>query len=329
MTRNEFVQQFLSGKASRPQDRGHGQAPANIALCKYWGKRDAELNLPRTDSLSISLGRLGTETTIERGGDKDAITLNGELVRASDSFARRLTAYLDLFRQPGEGYRVETSNSVPTAAGVASSASGFAALVRALNELNGWQLSGKEQSILARIGSGSAARSVFDGFVHWHAGNRDDGSDCFAERLPAEWPELRIGLSLVTHERKATSSTDGMNRTVDTSILYNAWPEQVQTDMQQIRDAIDRRDLQKLGEAAERNALAMHATMLAATPPLLYWKEQTVRTIQHVWELRQSGTCIFLTMDAGPNVKLIFDQAGEDVVREHFPDVDIVAPFAG
>ena len=193
MKRLDVVKQIVPPLSSSLQTAS-AFAPANIALCKYWGKRDSELNLPMTSSLSVSLGDKGTCTKISVN-DQDKIILNGDMLSLDLPFAKRLIAYLDLFRtQDHLHFSIETTNNIPTGAGVASSASGFAALVLALDKLFQWQLDKKHLSILARLGSGSACRSLWQGFVKWHVGVRGDGMDSVAEPLSIEWPNFRMGL---------------------------------------------------------------------------------------------------------------------------------------
>lgn len=329
MTKLEIVEELLRGRSRRPQkEEGKAFAPANIALVKYWGKRDEELNLPVTSSLSVSLGRRGSEVCIRPCENGDRFYLNGELLPADSLFARRLRSYLDLFRPEAEtGFEVVAINTIPTAAGFASSASGFAALVLALNDLFQWQLDLRTLSILARLGSGSACRSVYEGFVLWHAGNRPDGLDSFAERLEETWPSLRLGLCVICDEVKAVSSREGMRRTTRTSPLYAAWSSTVEKHLADLRVAIAQRDFQLLGKTAESNALAMHATMLAAWPPLMYWLPETVETLHRVWRLRDQGVPVYFTMDAGPNPKLLFEQPLTDRLEREFPGLVVIAPF--
>ncbi len=320
---------ILSGKSREPRKaEGAASAPANIALCKYWGKRNEELNLPVTSSLSVSLGELGTRTRIQPAGASDEVSLNGERVSPRDPFARGVTKYLDLIRpNPLMGFRVETHNSIPTAAGLASSASGFAALALALDDLFGWALPRREISILARMGSGSAARSVYDGFVEWHAGAKPDGMDSFAEPFPHAWMNLRIGLLTVSAARKTIGSRDAMKRTKRTSALYQSWPAKVEQDLITIKEAISEGNFELLGATAESNALTMHATSLGAWPPVLFWLPESVALMHKIWALRDAGLAIYFTMDAGPNIKLLFLAEDETSVRERFEPIQVVAPF--
>lgn len=328
MNKHEVVHEMIGNRLTAAATNGKAYAPANIALCKYWGKRNDELNLPVTSSLSISLGHHGTSTTIEPITGRDEILLNGRPVPEDTSFAKRLHAYLDLFRAtPDSGFRVVTVNTIPTAAGLASSASGYAALVKALDALYRWKLPPRDLSILARLGSGSASRSVYNGFVEWFAGIQDDGLDCFADLIDATWSGLAIGLVKISVAEKAIGSREAMKNTVEHSVLYRSWPAQVERDLALIHEAIQSHDFIKLGQTAENNALAMHATAIASWPPTLFWWPESVKTMHHVWELRRQGMPVYFTMDAGPNLKLLVEKQNVRAIQKEIPDVEWVFPF--
>ncbi len=325
--RRAAVRAVLGERAAMaPQGSATAYAPANVALVKYWGKRDETLRLPETDSLSVSLGRLGTETRIEVA-DGDELILNGARVAPEDPAATRVFEFLALFPvRPAGGFRVVTTNTVPTAAGVASSASAFAALVRALNGVYGWGLSEREMSVLARLGSGSACRSLWRGFVRWRRGERPDGQDSHGEPLEAKWPELRVGLWVVERGAKGRGSGDAMAHCRATSPLYRAWPEVVQADLREVEAAITQRDIERLGRAAEGNALAMHAVMWAARPPVRYWTAATLEAVREVEAARAEGIPVWFTMDAGPNLKLLYEAGVGARVRERWPHMEEVEP---
>ncbi|MFH0907504.1 MAG: diphosphomevalonate decarboxylase [bacterium] len=320
---------ILGDRPRAPQKaEGSAFAPSNIALCKYWGKRNEELNLPITPSLSVSLGTLGTHTTVSLNPAKDVIILNDRPVPERSRFAKSAIAYLDLFRpSPDTFFLVRTRNSVPTAAGVASSASGFAALALALNDFFGWDLERKDLSILARLGSGSACRSVYEGFVEWHAGAEADGMDCYAEPIDETWPDLRLGLINVSTAPKDVGSRSAMNRTRRTSALYESWPIKVSHDMALIKEAIRDGHFKLLGKVAESNALAMHATAISAWPPILFWLPESVAVMRRIWEQRDGGLDAYFTMDAGPNVKLLFLAMDTARVEAAFHGIEIATPF--
>jgi diphosphomevalonate decarboxylase len=330
MKKLDVVQHILAGKTKTSAGRiAKAFAPTNIALCKYWGKRDAELNLPVTSSLSISLGDKGATTQLtEFSAAEDQITLNQQMIHLDTSFGRRLTKFLDLFRPtPDVRYQIDTAMNIPVAAGLASSACGFAAVILALNELYAWNIDLQTLSILARLGSGSATRSLWHGFVKWQAGSAADGMDSYGSLLPLQWPELRIGLHLLSTQQKPLSSTEAMQRTVKTSKLYSSWPQQVKEDMQTIQQALEQQNFEQLGQVAEANALAMHATMMSAWPPVIYSLPDTIIAMHKVWELRAQGIIVYFTQDAGPNLKLLFLESSTDKVRGAFPQLEICAPF--
>lgn len=321
-TKQDVVDHVLSHRSRHPaRDKADAFAPSNIALCKYWGKRNEELNLPVTDSLSLSLGQHGSSITIRTGRENDSVVLNGSELHANDPFAIRTVSFVNLFRGGAGALLIEAQNTIPTAAGFASSASGFAALVRTLDALFEWDLDERSLSILARLGSGSACRSIFEGLVMWHAGSSGDGMDSYGEPLGIEWPELRIGLIVLSKKQKRIGSRTAMKRTVETSSLYQAWPQTVKRDVSAIRTAIAERNVREVGRIAERNALTMHATMMAADPAVIYWTPKSVHTMQRVWKARKEGLGVFFTMDAGPNLKLLYETHDQDNVLELFPEL--------
>lgn len=328
MNKKDIVQQIISQHTLNLSKEGMAYAPSNIALVKYWGKRDKTLNLPRTGSLSISLGDHGTETTIQRGKDADRLFLNEQPILADHPISTRLFAFLDLFRPTADYFfDVYSDSRIPIGAGLASSASGFASMVLAMNRLLGVRLDDQELSVLARMGSGSAARSLFHGFVEWHGGERDDGMDSYAEPLPAVWPEFRIGLVPISDAEKPIGSTDAMNRTVAESVLYEKWPTTVESDLVEMKQALEKNDFTRLGEVAESNALIMHATMLGCRPSICYWLPETMYALQEVWQLRKEGVEVYATIDAGPNVKLLFETKHQSSIKKSFEGITVIDPF--
>jgi diphosphomevalonate decarboxylase len=307
---------------------GSAWAPSNVALCKYWGKRDIELNLPVTSSLSISLGNKGAFTQIKQEGEIDNYIVNDVAIDLASNFAVRLQNFLNLFRPHGAHYLVKVDTNVPIAAGFASSACGFAALVQALNQLYDWRLNKKDLSILARLGSGSACRSLYEGFVEWQKGASYNGMDSYGTRLEYIWSELRVGALVISTQEKPISSTAAMQHTVNTSSLYNLWSEQSAQDLAAIKLALARKDFLMLGQTAENNACIMHSLMQSAQPPIVYALPETLEAVEKVQELRLAGIPIFFTQDAGPNLQLLFLAEHEPVILHVFPELDVVLPFA-
>jgi diphosphomevalonate decarboxylase len=288
------------------------RACANIALIKYWGKRDAVLNLPAAGSLSLTLAALITETTV-RFDDAlahDQLVLDGKLASTSES--RRTSLWLDEVRRLagiGSFASIESRNHFPTASGLASSASGFAALALAATKAAGIDVSHRELSILARRGSGSAARSIYSEFVRMHAGQSVDGNDAYAEPIASPLASsVRMIICIVGGgAAKSHGSRDAMDHTEATSPLYRAWIDCVPGDLARAEQALADGDLTSLGEVAEANALAMHACAIAARPAVLYWQPTTLALLHKVRELRAQGVVGWATMDAGPHVKVLTD----------------------
>lgn len=282
-------------------------AHANIALIKYWGKRGKELNLPAAGSISLTLDALKTETTVafDEKLPADLIELNGSILTGKE--AERITRFLDIAAGHKRAFAsVKSVNNFPTAAGLASSASGFAALALAAVKALNIDASPEALSRLARRGSGSAARSLYGGFVEMKRGSLDDGSQDYAVPLYDEnyW-DLRMLIAVTSDKKKETGSTEGMERTAATSPFYESWVASQAPDLDEMRAAIKNKDFEKAGVLTEHSCFKMHGLALSARPALLYWNSLSVEIIQAVKELRKQGTQAYITMDAGPQVKIL------------------------
>ncbi|GGP16187.1 diphosphomevalonate decarboxylase [Oceanobacillus neutriphilus] len=302
------------------------RAHTNIALIKYWGKRNESLILPANSNLSVTLDGFSTETTVHFQEDlkKDIFLLNEQNVEGND--LGKVAVFLDKVRalSGNEIYaQVQSVNHVPTAAGFASSASGLAALAAASAKAIGLSLDDTELSKLARQGSGSACRSIYGGFVEWQMGEREDGADSFAVQVAdrSHW-DIRIAAVVLSKTMKKVSSREGMRRTVETSPFYAGWLEQIPKDLQEIKQAIADKDFEKMGSIAEANCLRMHATTLGANPPFTYWQDTTMRVMQTVQSLREQGVPAFFTIDAGPNVKVLYLPEDEDKVKKRLHSIE-------
>jgi diphosphomevalonate decarboxylase len=276
----------------------------NIALIKYWGKRDHALNLPAVPSLSITLAPFETRTAVSWGETEDRFEINGAV--ATGDTASRIAAFLDLVDASRPPVHIVSSNNFPTAAGLASSSSAFAALALAASAAAGQARSKKDLSILARQGSGSAARSLWGGWVTWATGQEEDGSDSHGSPLaPQDHWDLRVIVALVSGEKKAISSREGMLHTEATSPLYQGWVRSAAADLREAIAAVQERDLERLGTVMEHSSMKMHGTMLSANPPLRYLKAGSIAVLDAVEGLRRQGVPAWATMDAGPNVKVL------------------------
>lgn len=302
--------------------KASAQAHSNIALIKYWGKRSERHKLPQNGSISLTLDQLYTRTQVCFQPDlaADRLILQGQ--EAPEAMTRRVRVFMDRVRELSEqkAYaEIISENSFPTGAGLASSASAFAALALAASRAAGLDLEGAALSRLAREGSGSACRSIYGGFVEWLPGEREDGQDSYAVPLELDWP---VWMAVLVLERghKQIGSGEGMARTVQTSPLYRGWLDSIFNDLAEMRTALQRRDFDAVGALMEHNALKMHATALAARPAVLYWQPETLSLMHYVWQLRAEGHACYVTIDAGPNLKVLLPQGAEQTVaalRQH------------
>ncbi|WFD04612.1 diphosphomevalonate decarboxylase [Malassezia obtusa] len=336
-------------------------APVNIAVIKYWGKRDTRLILPTNDSLSVTLDQDHLRTVTTARADPSfapgaRLWLNGveEEIKASG----RLDACLsELRRLRGEreasdaslpkmsewGLHLCSENNFPTAAGLASSASGFAALAVTVATLYGLSdvLSPSGLSMIARRGSGSACRSVFGGFVAWESGAQDDGSDSLAVPVAERdhWPDLDVLICVVNDGKKGTSSTSGMQRTVETSpLLQHRIRHVVPERMEKMRAAIAQRDFAAFTALTTADSNDFHACCLDTAPPIFYMNDTSRAIVLLVEELNRARAeegkdpIAAYTFDAGPNA-VLYMRKGEDaatvlrVIRHYFPDADFDDTF--
>ncbi len=273
-------------------------AHPNVALVKYWGKRSESDNVPATPSLSITLGGLATRTSVA-AAERDQLRMDGE--PAADAKVEDFVAAARR-RWQLPPLAVDTSSDFPTGAGLASSASGFAALATAIDAAFRLRLPAAERAAWARRGSASAARSVFGGFV---ALDPDDG-DCVARPLLAgdDWP-LEVVVAVTSDAAKRVPSTVGMARSQSTSPFYAAWTESTPVDFDIASAAVRARDFEALADVAEHSCFKLHALMLSTRPPLVYWNAATLAAVHRLRELRDQGVPVFASIDAGPQVKAV------------------------
>jgi diphosphomevalonate decarboxylase len=304
-------------------------AHPNIALVKYWGKRDLALNLPAVPSLSLTLDRFQTRTTVVWGAEADSVELDGE--RASEHAAGRVLAFLDLLDLQRPPCQVTSRSNFPVAAGLASSSSAFAALALAASAAAGRDTDPTVLSRLARRGSGSACRSLWGGFVEWPRGERADGADSHGRPLapPDHW-DVTMVVAIVSGARKPVGSTEAMERARRTSPYYDTWVRTASEDVGEARAAVLARDLARLGKVMEASTHKMHATLHTARPPLLYQAPATIACLHAVQGLRDRGTSAWATMDAGPNVKVLCHRSDADEVAaslsRHAEHVEVLGP---
>lgn len=311
---------------------GKARAHTNIALIKYWGKADETYIIPMNNSLSVTLDRFYTETkvTFDESYTKDTLILNGEVVEENEAI--KISKFMDIVREIGgtsaHAY-IESDNYVPTAAGLASSASAYAALAAACDKALNLELTGKALSRLARRGSGSASRSIYGGFVEWEKGHDDETSYSFPVEADNWENDLAMIFVVINNKSKKVSSRAGMSHTRDTSRFYQYWLDHVDEDISAVKHAINQKDFKQLGEVIEANGLRMHATNLGAQPPFTYMVDDSYLVMDIVHQCREAGYPCYFTMDAGPNVKILVEkknqQAVIDALHKSFDEAQIIA----
>ena len=278
----------------------------NIAFIKYWGNRDHELRIPSNGSISMNLGGLFTRTqvTFDSALGCDELTLDEQT--QSGPALQRVSAMLDRVRKLAETScyaQVQSSNNFPMGAGIASSASAFAALSLAASRAAGLDLDEAAISRLARTGSGSACRSVPGGFVEWRTGNRHEDSYAYSIAPPEHW-ELVDCVAIVNREHKATGSSEG-HPLAYTSPLQPARVDDAPRRLEICRRAILERDFEALAEIVELDSNLMHGVIMTSHPRILYWQPATLAVMQAVTAWRKQGLPVCYTIDAGPNVHAI------------------------
>ena len=288
-------------------DRSIVKSYANIAIIKYWGKKDPVKMIPATSSISLTLENLFTETeisfitreeAIEKTGQvSDLLYINGEL--QNEEQIKKITKVVNLFRDDrSQLVKIDTTNNMPTEAGLSSSSSGLSAAIKACNKLFDKNLSREELAQISKFASGSSSRSFFGPVGMW---DKDTG----------EVSEVKTDLKLamivlvLNEEKKIISSRKGMALCMETSTSFDEWIRQSEIDFENMKKYLSEGDFSKVGELTEENALRMHETTKNANPPFTYLTQKSFDAMEYVRELRKQGERCYFTMDAGPNVKVL------------------------
>jgi diphosphomevalonate decarboxylase len=296
-------------------------APSNIAFIKYWGKKDDKLKLPENGSISMNLSNLLTVTTVEFHPEfkEDLIMING-IKNTVES--NRVIKHLDLIRKMAlciQKARVLSVSNFPIGTGLSSSASGFAALtVAAVNAL-GIKLDKKKLSILARIGSGSASRSIPDGFVEWNEGKNSNSS--YSETIfPPNYFKILDVVALVSTHKKDVSTTDGQ-KLARTSPLFKKRLAGINKKIKKIKRLIEVKDFKKFGALVEDEAVELHKIMQSSVPPLNYLQPETTKMMDLVRKWRSEGLEVYFTLNTGQDVHLIIEENNEKVLVDKLKNV--------
>lgn len=283
-------------------------APANIAFIKYWGKVDPKIRVPNNNSISMNLSEMYTTTTVEFSPKfkKDEITfLNEETVKEKET--ERIVHALDKIRlvtHTAFFANVITENTFPKATGIASSASGFASLATAAFGALDFSIGEKDLSIFCRMLSGTACRSIPNGFVEWEKGNDSDSSYAYQLYSPDYWDICDV-IAIVSKTMKKVGSTEG-HAIADTSPFYEMRMRGLDQKVKDIKETMQKKDFSAFGRILEDDALNMHAICLTSRPPLIYWEPQTITIMKHIIDWREKGVVeSYFTIDAGPTVHVI------------------------
>lgn len=301
------------------EKKGFARAHTNIALIKYWGKTDSDLILPANDSISLTLDKFYSDTYVSFSEDLHENQFFLNQIPMAPKNMQRINRLIDFTKQKFNYHgfaKIQSYNHVPTSAGLASSASGMAALAGAAVSALGGVDDLTDISRIARLGSGSASRSIFGGVVHWHRGS--DHQSSYAEQII---DERHIDLNMVTvvvdRRQKKVKSTNGMAQTVETSPFYSKWVQESNASIPEMIQAIRHNDFTKIGELAEHSAAMMHATTLSAKPAFTYFAPETVKAIELVHQMRSKGMECYFTIDAGPNVKILCQARNINRIRAY------------
>ncbi|CCV64523.1 Diphosphomevalonate decarboxylase [Alteracholeplasma palmae J233] len=308
--------------------KAKARAYTNIALIKYWGKKQEELKIPFQSSLSLTLEEFYTETTVfyDKTLNEDILYING--IKQEKNKLARVANFMDWIRKEYHipfYARIESVNKVPEAAGLASSASAFAALAQAALLAYGIKLNKKELSKVARVGSGSASRSIYPGFVMWQAGKSHETS--YAKPLSVKWDSFRMIFCLIDENEKQFLSSQTMKETVEKSPFYKEWVKESKKDLSMMKKALYEKDIFKVGEIAQSNALKMHATILSIGK--WYFNPETIKIMNILYELQKNGIPAYFTMDAGPNIKIMTEEKYVDTIIEKIQPVSYKVSKAG
>lgn len=309
--------------------RTTAEATPNIAIIKYWGKRDEKLILPQESSISVTLDRLKTRTTAAFCDKfkEDEIWINNKKLTTAEELERALPQ-LNFIREIAKTdmkAKIVSYNIVPTAAGLASSGSGLCALAVAATKALNIDVDIKQLSIICRRGSGTACRSVYGGFVEWLKGEKQDGSDSYAVQISDEnyWPDFRIVIGIVESKEKKVKSRAGMKQTVATSVLYPSRLSYLPRILEDTKRAIIERNLEKICNIAMRESNNMHATMLDTWPPITYLNDISKEVIYAVHEFNQNGIKAGYSFDAGPNPTIFTIEKYAKEVEKILKECDI------
>ena len=291
------------------------QAPSNIAFVKYWGRKDEVLRLPENGSVSMNLSTLLTTTTVEFGDfENDYVSFNGKIEELENNRAIKHVDRIRKIANLHKKVKIITENNFPTGTGLSSSASGFAALTLAGVSAAGLKLSKKDLSILARQGSGSACRSIPDGFVEWRDG--DTSEESYAESIfSPDYFDIADVIAVVSTEKKFLATSEGQ-KSARSGIFFEKRLEGIAEKINKVKKLIEVKNFSEFGDLIEREALEFHSILFTSNPPLFYWTPGTVAVMKYVQGLRREGLECYFTINTGQDVHVICRKTDAEKVAE-------------
>ncbi len=290
------------------------KANINIALCKYWGKADSVNVYPTTTSISFTLDKFYTITSIESQSNQQQHTIIINNQQANELDTLKVTRFLEHFTD-NEKVCIRSTNFVPTKAGLASSASAYASIAKAANKYFDKNYSDERLAKITRFGSGSAARSIFSNFVKWVA-NTDN-----IEMIDAPMMDIGMFVLMIDEKSKKIASTQAMELSKNTSWIYDHWVERANKQAMDMEQAIINNDFHKVGEIAQDNAMSMHMTMMSSAPSILYFQPKTIEIMHRLLHLQQTSNQLYFTMDAGPNIKVLIEHKNKEKIYKQLKDI--------
>ena len=290
-------------------------APSNIAFIKYWGKKDDELRLPANGSISMNLSGLYTTTTVEFATKykSDSVIIDGKNLKYE---AKRVVVHLDRVRNIANlilRAKVVSKNNFPNSTGLSSSASGMAALTVAASNAAGLKLPEKDLSILARLGSGSACRSIPDGFVEWIEGSNTNDSSYAYSLYPSNYWKILDVVAVVSKDKKEIATTEGQ-KSVETSPFFKSRLSRLQAKLILCKEFIRKKNFKKFGELIEAESLELHAIMLTSIPSLIYWLPGTIQIMKAVKKWRSENLPVYFTINTGHAVHILVEEKNKDTL---------------
>ena len=305
-------------------------SPINIGLCKYWGKKDLDLNIPMKSSISVTIPNKGSKTRIsEIENENDIVIFNNDMIDRNSYFYKRLIKFVNFFRNKAVRFKFEIFSNIPTSCGFSSSSSGFSSICLAFDRVYRWKLTKSELSILSRIASGSSCRSFWSGFVKWNAGLDRLGMDSLGSQIDVIWEDFCVGIINISTKEKIINSKELMILSKAISPYFNKFIDYTDYCLKTIESAIINKDIDLLGKIVEYNSIALHCVIDTTLPNVLGTNRNlTKNVILKIVSLRENKKIpVYFTQEAGENIFIIFQKKNKHLIKETFKNIECIEIF--